>query len=66
MNASHEGIVDTQFSDSLLQLHGRRGILGRGLIVHELEDDLGQGGNAESKKTGNAGARIGCAVIGVL
>ena len=26
-------------------------------------DDLGQGGKADSLKTGNAGARVGCCVI---
>ena len=32
------------------------------VIIHE--DDCGKGGNAESLKTGNAGKRIACAVIG--
>jgi Cu-Zn family superoxide dismutase len=34
------------------------------VIIHADEDDCGQGANAESKKTGNAGKRIACAVIG--
>ena len=32
-------------------------------MIHEGEDDLGLGGNAESLITGNAGARLGCCII---
>jgi len=32
-------------------------------MVHELEDDLGKGGDAGSKATGNAGKRMGCGII---
>ena len=39
-------------------------LLGRSLIVHEGEDDLGKGGHEDSKTTGHSGKRMGCAIIG--
>ena len=39
-------------------------IVGRAIVIHADEDDLGLGDNEESKKTGNAGKRIGCGIIG--
>jgi len=38
-------------------------IIGRTYILHELEDDLGQGGDEGSETTGNAGTKLGCCVI---
>ena len=43
----------------------RNCIVGRMIIVHADRDDLGQGGDAESLKTGNAGKRVACGVIGL-
>lgn len=37
---------------------------GRSIIVHQDEDDLGQGPHEDSKITGHSGARIGCAIFG--
>lgn len=48
-----------------MTLYGEYSVLGRAIVVHAGQDDLGQGGDAESLKTGNAGSRIGCGVIGI-
>jgi Cu-Zn family superoxide dismutase len=37
---------------------------GRSIIVHEDEDDLGEGPFEDSHITGHSGARIGCAIFG--
>jgi len=53
------------FSDSMIKLRGSKSnIIGRGLIIHADEDDLGLGGQSDSLTTGHAGARIACSVIG--
>ena len=39
-------------------------LLGRTLIVHADEDDLGKGTEEDSLTTGHAGKRIACALIG--
>ncbi|KAF5907041.1 extracellular superoxide dismutase [Cu-Zn]-like [Clarias magur] len=46
-------------------LFGGRSILGRAVVIHEKEDDLGLGPNEESKRSGNAGRRIAGCVIGI-
>ena len=51
--------------DSLISLNGPFSILGRSIVIHAGEDDLGTGGDAGSMATGNAGARLGCGVIAV-
>ncbi|THD19590.1 Cytosolic Cu-Zn superoxide dismutase [Fasciola hepatica] len=40
-------------------------LLGLAVVVHAGQDDLGQGGNAGSLATGNSGARLTCAVLGI-
>ena len=59
------GQVNYQFTDNIIKLRGNKAnIIGRGLIIHADPDDLGQGGNKASLLNGNAGKRIGCAIIG--
>ena len=40
-------------------------ILGRSIIIHQDEDDLGLGTEEDSKTTGHSGSRIACSVIGI-
>jgi Cu-Zn family superoxide dismutase len=58
------GCAHYKMVDDKIKLRGKANIIGRGLIIHEDEDDCGQGGNEASLLNGNAGKRIACAVIG--
>lgn len=51
------------FVDSVISFNGTNNILGRTLVLHEQEDDLGLGGHETSLTTGNAGARVACGII---
>jgi Cu-Zn family superoxide dismutase len=65
IETNSKGEAKYVFYDDVIKLRGTKAnIIGRGLIIHADEDDCGAGGDAESLKTGNAGKRIACAVIG--
>jgi superoxide dismutase, Cu-Zn family len=58
VEAGKDGTVSHEYVDPHAVLEGAKGILGRGVIVHEKADDL------KTQPTGNAGGRLACGVIG--
>ena len=52
-----------EMEDRLVKLFGETSVMGRSVMVHEQEDDLGRGSDEGSRTTGNAGARIACGKI---
>lgn len=59
------GVAKGAKQDTLVKLLGANSVLGRSVVVHDGTDDLGKGGHADSLKTGNAGGRPACGVIGL-
>ena len=49
--------------NTLANLDGEENIIGKAMVIHESEDDLGLGGDTGSLATGNAGGRAGCCLI---
>lgn len=60
-----EGVAKIDIKDSMITLTGEHSIIGRTMVIHADQDDLGKGGHELSKTTGNAGARSACGVIGI-
>lgn len=56
----------TSFTDDVISLYGSRSIIGRGIVVHAAVDDLGLTSHVDSLKTGNAGGRVACGVVGIV
>ncbi|KAL1833411.1 hypothetical protein ACET3Z_003062 [Daucus carota] len=66
LKVGHDGNVDIKITDKQIPLSGPNSILGRAIVVHRDEDDLGRGGHELSKSTGNAGDRIACGIVGLV
>ena len=65
LKSDKNGNVNIRMIDTMIKLKGKANIIGRGLIIHADEDELGNGLNDASKINGNSGKRIACAIIGL-
>ncbi|XP_030027241.1 superoxide dismutase [Cu-Zn]-like [Manduca sexta] len=63
---NENAVATLDFVDNIITLRGRNNILGRTLVLHEQEDDLGLGNHELSHISGNAGPRAACGVIGIV
>lgn len=61
-----DGEASISIHDSHVKLYGDYSVVGRSCMVHAGEDDLGNGGDAGSLATGNAGGRVACGKINLI
>jgi Cu-Zn family superoxide dismutase len=66
IQADKHGKFSYIYKDPRVRLKGdiSESIVGRSVVIHYGIDDLGLGGDSESLKTGNAGGRMACSIIG--
>ena len=62
IRVNNQGIANIRMQTDKFKV---KDIIGRSIIIHSGEDDLGTGNNKMSKITGNSGSRLDCAVIGI-
>ena len=65
IEAGADGVGKYDRKDEEVMIYGVDSVIGRSMVCHAKVDDVGEGGDEESKKTGNAGARLACGVIGL-
>ncbi|XP_041045055.1 extracellular superoxide dismutase [Cu-Zn]-like [Carcharodon carcharias] len=59
------GMINKHLKNLRASLYGMNTIIGRGVVIHAQEDDLGLGGNLASLQNGNSGKRLACCTIGI-
>ena len=59
LDADETGHAHYERFDGIISFEGSHSIIGRGVIIHQGEDDL------TSQPTGNAGPRVACGVVGI-
>lgn len=61
--ANERGEAEIDIKDFIISLSGKNNIIGRAIVIHSGEDDLGKGNSTLSASTGNSGDRWACGII---
>uniref|UniRef100_A0A6C0LUP8 Superoxide dismutase copper/zinc binding domain-containing protein n=1 Tax=viral metagenome TaxID=1070528 RepID=A0A6C0LUP8_9ZZZZ len=64
LNVNDLGKTQYSIHITFLPLEGKWSIIGRSVVIHHDEDDMGLGNYNDSKTSGHSGSRIACGIIG--